>query len=270
MGLHWGERGRPQQTQPDSRRPRPGTYLPGCHGEGVQGWVLLGHVPSLGPGYVPLLGRLVELDLGWHEAMPAEGLESLVGRGGGGLSRREGPCCHPYPTLSRHPRLVEPKGVLSPPALMLYPICCPLVHPLKQSRPLHIQGRGAHSLKTPAYLGPESMSLSWCYHCPMALSPAQTYFCSPGACLKHPEGLRWRVVVPQEPWLGPCEKGVSVESGRGREGPLQLAGSGADVWPASAGGPGPGRSPAGPAGPHELTGACGHLAGPGPPARPPS
>lgn len=155
--------------------------------------------PSQGPGHVPIWHSWQSLDLGLlreqcvsgalprlaHEAVPAEGLESPWG--GVGVSRREGPCCHPLPHPgSRHPRRVEPKGVLSPPALMPCPIC-PLVHPLKQSLAFaHVQGRGAHFLSRPQPIwGQKACPSAGAATAPWPPSPAQTVFAFQ-PCLKHP------------------------------------------------------------------------------------
>lgn len=127
---------------------------PGVTEKAHVGWVLLGHVPQPGLRARPLLGRLVELGPRLaREAMPAEGLESPWG-GGWGVVQTRGSLLPPLPHPgSRHPRLVEPKGVLSPPSLMLYPIC-PLVHPLKQSWPLHASRDGAlTSSQNPSLFG---------------------------------------------------------------------------------------------------------------------
>lgn len=106
---------------------------------------------------------------------------------GVGVSRREGPCCYPLPHPgSRHPRRVEPKGVLSPPALMPCPIC-PLVHPLKQSLAFaHVQGRGAHFLSRPQPIwGQKACPSAGAATAPWPPSPAQTVFAFQ-PCLKHP------------------------------------------------------------------------------------
>lgn len=111
--------------------------------------------PSPGPGHVPFWHGWQSLDLGLlqkqcvsgalprlaREAMPAEGLESPWGGGWGGCPGERVPAATPTPPCVPG-FLVEPKGVLSPPALMPHPIC-PLVHPLKQSRPLHTSRDGA-------------------------------------------------------------------------------------------------------------------------------
>lgn len=55
--------------------------------------------PSLGSGHVPFWEGWWSLDLGWHVRPCLQKGWSHRGVGGGGLSRREGPCCHPYPTL---------------------------------------------------------------------------------------------------------------------------------------------------------------------------
>lgn len=64
------------------------------------------------------------------------------GAGGGEDVQARGSLLPPLPHSGSLGSLVEPKGVLSPPALMPHPIC-PLVHPLKQSRPLHTSRDGA-------------------------------------------------------------------------------------------------------------------------------
>lgn len=155
--------------------------------------------PSPGPGHVPIWHGWQSLDLGLlreqcvsgalprlaREAVLAEGLESPWGRGGGGQARGSllPPLPHPG---SHHPRRVEPKGVLSPPALMPCPIC-PLVHPLKQSLASpHVQGRGAHFFSRPKPIwGQKACPSAGAATALWPPSLAQTVFAF-WPCLKHP------------------------------------------------------------------------------------
>lgn len=141
--------------------------------------------PSLGPGYVPFWEGWWSLDLGLaREAMPAEGLESPWA--GVGAVQARVPAAIPTPPWVPATRLVEPKGVLSPPALMLYPIC-PLVHTLSSSLGLCTHpGTGAHFLSKPQPFGAREHVPQLVLPLPHALTALHTdYFC-PRACLKHP------------------------------------------------------------------------------------
>lgn len=199
--------------------------------------------PSPGPGHVPIWHGWQSLDLGLlreqcvsgalprlaHEAVPAEGLESPWGRGGG-VQARGSLLPPPTPPWVPSPSTGGAQGCAEPTSsdAVSHLSSCP--------PPQAVSGLCTHPgtgcslpLKTPAYLGSEGMSLSWCCHCPVASQPCTDCVCFPAlpeTPLRDSDGELWS---PRSPGWAHVRRLHVCSERAGLGGAPRSTGSGSDV-----------------------------------------